>query len=297
MQGVGFTMKRVARMFLLVFVLMTAWSPVVAMANESETLGQQASDEMGQGVAIASIRSVKLKELSAKYLENEHEEGFWLAVQKISDSGGYPFVEEIEPPDESPANYIRLTFLHREGADSPANVLLFANINHVLAEELLFEKIGKSGVYFKSVEVPRGVRFQYRILENDPLTGLFAAAKYGTRMHLLGGDPDPFNPNRKIYPDGLGEGKDYISTWVVLPGASPQPYIVDKGNESGELITEERVSTMSGYSHKIFTYLPPDYDREKEYPLLVLFDGEVYFSLGDMQLTLENLFADGSIQT
>ena len=36
---------------------------------------------------------------------------------------------------------MRVTFLHREGKAAPENVLLFANVNHVLAEELLFAEI------------------------------------------------------------------------------------------------------------------------------------------------------------
>ena len=241
------------------------------------------------------IRSTRLKELNSRYLEDGDEAGFWSEVQKISDVGDYPFVEEIEGPSEAPADYVRVTFLHREGTVPPENVLLFANINHVLAEELLFEKIGQSGVYFKSVDVPRGVRFEYRITENDPLTGIFAGAKYGSRLHALGGEGDPLNPNRTVYPGMLGEGKDYIESWVELPGASSQPYIVDRGNPRGELSKEERESTMLGYSRVISTYLPPNYDPERAYPLMIIFDGTSYFSYASLQITLENLFADGSI--
>jgi len=245
--------------------------------------------------ASEPIRSARLKELHSRYLESGDEAGFWSEIREISDAGGYPFVEEIEGPSEAPEDYVRVTFLHREGNVPPENVLLFANINHVLAEELLFEKIEQSGVYFKSVDVPRGVRFEYRITENDPLTGIFAGAKYGSRLHALGGEADPLNANRTVYPGMLGEGKDYIESWVELPGASPQPYIVDRGNPRGELSKEEFESTMLGYSRVISTYLPPDYDPEKAYPLMIIFDGTSYFSYASLQITLENLFAEGSI--
>ncbi len=263
------------------------WLPATTFAMESPTLTDQQAD--------AEIRSVKLQDLYSRFLEEGDEQGFWQAVQRISGSGDYPIVEEIDKPDASPLDYVRLTFLHRQGASPPTNVLLFANINHVVPAELLFEQIGQTDVYFKTVEVPRGVRFGYRIIENDPLTGLFAAEKYGTRMHLLGGDPDPLNPNKYVLPNGLGKGKDFIYTWVELPGASPQPYIADKSNARGNLITEERESTTFGYPHQISTFLPPNYDPENVYPLMILLDGGSYFSVGSLQLTLENLIADGSI--
>lgn len=247
------------------------------------------------GAAPPDVKSQRLSELKRDHLDRSGTAAFWQEVDRISRSGGYPFVEEIEGPRESPDNYVRVTFLHRMGDVAPKNVLLFANINHVLASELLFERIPYTDVYFKSVEVPRGVRFEYRILENDPLTGIFAGAKYGTRMNLLGGDPDPLNPNKRVYPDELGEGKDYIDTWVELPGASPQPYIIDRGNPKGKLVRMERESAILGYSHGVLCYTPPGYDASKAYPLLILFDGDVYFTGGSFALTMENLIADGAI--
>ena len=244
---------------------------------------------------MATIRSTKLKELCDRFLTIGAESGFWTEVQRISSSGDYPIVEEIEAENGTPAKYVRLTFLHRATGIHPENVLLLANINHVVPEELLFERVGQSDVYFKSVEVPRGVRFMYRIIENDPLTRLFAAAKYGTRRHLLELDPDPLNPNRRIDPNALGDRKDFVQTWVELEGASPQPYIADRKNDCGSLIAEDHESKMLGYSRKVFTYLPPTYDPQATYPLMILLDAGGYFSNGSLQLTLENLIAEESI--
>jgi enterochelin esterase family protein len=247
------------------------------------------------GTEAGPFSSGVLQELRAEFLDDGDEDGFWREVQKLSESGAYPIVEELNGADDSRQDYIAVTFLHRVTGEPPDNVVLFANINHVLAEELLFEGIGESGVYFKTVQVPRGVRFDYRIHENDPMTYIFAGAKYGTRMHLLGGDPDPLNPNKKVYPGGLGEGKDYTVTWLDLPGASPQPYIVPQGNAEGSLISEQHQSSMLGYSYETVTFLPPGYDSATSYPFLIIFDGESYFSTGLLQTTLENLIADGSI--
>lgn len=236
-----------------------------------------------------------LNELIVSHVVGSNEAAFWQDVTRMSEAGAYPFVEEVLGPRESPPHYVRLTFLHRREERDPHNVLLFANVNHVLPEELVFQRVADTGIYFKSIEVPRGVRFEYRIIENDPLTGIFAGAKYGTRMHLLGGDPDRLNPNKQIYPDGLGEGEDYVVTWVELPGASRQPYIVDQGKARGELSELERVNARLGHTHKIVVYRPPDHDPARSYPAMILFDADSYFVRGRLQTTLENLIADGSI--
>ena len=243
---------------------------------------------------VAGLKSGRLRALANRFLGTGNEAGFWEAVGALADSGEYPIVEEIAEESNAPAGYVRLTFLHRQQGEPPENVLLFANINHVVPAELLFQRIEGTGVWFETVEVPRGVRFTYRIIENDPLTGLFAAARFGTRLHLLGRDPDPLNPDKKVYPDGLGDGRDYIETRVELPGAAPQPYIADRGHPRGTLIRETRASRLLGYSHELITFLPPGHDPDRAYPLLILLDGLSYFS-EPLQLTLENLIAERAI--
>lgn len=269
-------MKDVNKILVVTLLLTIGWMPTAVLT----------ADEIS-----TKISGARLQALHAEFLTNKDEPGFWREVQVIADAGNYPFVESMDNTDN-----VRLTFLHRQGAQPPANVLLLANINHVIPAELLFERIGQSGVYFKTVEVPKGVRFLYRILENDPLTGLFAGAKYGTRVHLLGKDPDPINPSKRIIHDAFGPGRDFSVTWVELEDAAPQPYIVDRGSPRGTLTTTTRPSTTFGYTHQITSYVPPNYDPDQEYPLLILLDGASYFSTGSLQTTLENLLSDGSIQ-
>jgi enterochelin esterase-like enzyme len=285
-------MKKLMTILFTIFALNTVGLPQLVLASDSESRVELSSNHESSQQAM--IHSDMLKQLHAEFLEAGDEEGFWQEIAQISDSGNYPFVEELQEQSYADEDYIQLTFLHREGESEPDNVMFFASINHVLAEELLFEKITGTGVYFKSVEVPRGVRFSYRIIENDPLTGLFASARIGSRLHLLGGDPDPFNPNKTVFPGRL-MGRDYIETWVELEGAASQPYLVEQGNSRGEVLVEERASRRLGYSHNIHTYLPPEYDPQSEYPLLILFDAQDYFNVGSLQTTLENLIADGSI--
>jgi len=247
------------------------------------------------GPASGEPSSPRLRALVAEHLDHGDVDGLWVAVSELADAGGYPIVETITPPVPTPSPYVQVTFLHRGGDPTPDNVLLFANVNHVVPEELLFERIADTDVYHRTVWVPEGVRFEYRILENDPLTGLFAAARYGTRMHLLGADPDPLSPIRRVFPDGLGEGRDYITTWVELPGAPPQPHLVDRGAPRGTLLEEVVHGNRLGYARDVQIFLPPGHDPSRAYPLVVILDGSSYFAVGNLQRTLENLIAENRI--
>lgn len=241
---------------------------------------------------MSEIRSVRLQELSTRFLERGDAKGFWEAIDGLADAGDYPFVEATDDASAAPAGYVRVTFLHRATAERPDNVLLLAGINHVVPQELLFEEIEQTGAYFKSVEVPAGARFGYRIIENDPLTGLFAAARFGTRMHLLPNDPNPLNRTRQTFPNAFGEGRDFAQTWVELDGASPQPFIEKRDVPRGELSSEQHASTILGYSRQVYAFLPPSYDPGTEYPLVILLDGGSYFGGGYLRRTLENLIAE-----
>jgi enterochelin esterase-like enzyme len=285
-------MKKLTKSVSRIAMLLSTWLAIAAFASESDSPAVLEQSEVQD--QLMAMSSNTLKELGLNYLSGGDEEEFWEQVRLISEAGNYPIVEEIENSDDAPEAYVRVSFLHKKVAEQPDNVMLFASINHILAEELLFDRIGQTDVYFKTVLVPSGVRFSYRIHENDPLTGLFGGARVGTRLLLLGGDPDPFNPNKIVYPGRL-LGRDYIETWVELDGAAAQPYLAEMSNPKGVLHDEEHQSELLGYPHRISSYLPPNYDAEQEYPLLILLDGGEYFSTGFLQTTLENLIADGSI--
>ena len=141
-------MKDVNKILVATLLLTIGWMPTAVLA----------ADEIS-----TKISGARLQALHAEFLTNKDERGFWREVQVIADAGNYPFVESLDKTDN-----VRLTFLHRQGAQPPANVLLLANINHVVPAELLFERIGQSGVYFKTVEVPKGVRFLYSYSRTTP---------------------------------------------------------------------------------------------------------------------------------
>jgi enterochelin esterase family protein len=270
--------------------------PVVTTGDATASPRESTPEGTSAATGNTDVPAGQLHDLVTSGLTSGDSGAFWREAEALAAAGEYPFVEPTEESSPAPDDYVRLTFLHRQRTETaPHNVFLFANINHVLPEELLFERIGETDVWFKMVEVPPGARFEYRIHENDPLTGLFAGAKYGTRFHLLAGDPDPLNPRKRVFEDGLGDGEDFVQTWVELPGAPRQPWIEDRGNPRCTVIEEERDSELLGYPRRIVTVLPPAYDPEGEYPLLVLFDIDSYLVAGSLQLTLENLFAAGEI--
>ncbi|MCZ6852843.1 MAG: hypothetical protein O7G86_02885, partial [Gammaproteobacteria bacterium] len=102
-------MKYVNKVLVVTLLSIIGWMPTAALATDEIT---------------TKIPDARLQALHGEFLTNEDEPGFWREVQAIADAGNYPFVESLDNTDN-----VRLTFLHRQGAQPPANVLLLANIN------------------------------------------------------------------------------------------------------------------------------------------------------------------------
>ncbi len=72
-------MKRSKTLLISVYLVTAACLPVATMAESA-----------------GGLLSAKLQELNTRFLEQGDEQGFWQAVQSISDRGDYPILEEIE---------------------------------------------------------------------------------------------------------------------------------------------------------------------------------------------------------
>jgi enterochelin esterase family protein len=84
-------------------------------------------------------------------------------------------------------------------------------------------------------------------------------------------------------------------SYVELPDAPPQPFIEPRdGVPAGSIEREDLDADPFGKGRRIWTYLPPGYDRTREYPLLLQFDGIVSRKMS-VHVTLDNMIADGLI--
>jgi enterochelin esterase family protein len=183
---------------------------------------------------------------------------FWQEVQ-----GKAPLIETIPGDDQ----LRRVTFLWRGGAEA-SEVRLEATILPDSEGPLL--RLPNTDVWFLTARVPATSRFLYNF------------ARPGKRQIY-----DPLNPRRFT-----------SSSYVELPAAPPQPWIVTqpdvpKGALSHETLRSENLKE----ERPVAIYTPPGYDpKNGSYGLLVLFDGQDCRGRIPIPTILDNLLAAKKIR-
>lgn len=144
---------------------------------------------------------------------------------------------------------------------------------------LRFHPLGTSKLHFVSQRVPVDARFAYGF-------NYFEKRNFGPTEHII---------KRSIEHayDGL----------VTMPAAPEQPYtVIRKGVPKGEVKSMTIASEILQENRKIKLCLPAGFDRQKEYHLLVVFDGEAYGVAPRIKdrvpvpTIMDNLHAEGVIK-
>lgn len=238
-----------------------------------------------QEIIMEGLNSRKIEELKFQLQSEEKSEvlaSFWKSVE-----GNYPI---FEPYMDDPEYYL-VTLLYRS-YDPLDNVFLLANIHEIDPAKYLFTHIPGTDVYYKTVKLHATTRTAYRILENDPLTGIFAGAKYGSRWDLMRTHPDPLNPKINLYNGDIS----YSDAILELPEAPSQPFIDKQSNLSGSLFEFEFESEILGNKRKITIYTPNEqFSHNESLPFILQFDGELYSSEIPTPIILDNLIEKGLI--
>jgi enterochelin esterase family protein len=217
--------------------------------------------------------------------EHVGTEAFW---KKVAEEGT-PLVE----PFGSDGKYQLVTFLWRATLDT-RNVLVLGSFEVPWHTQLdyVMHRLADTDVWYLTLKLPKGARFEYALSPNDPLVldGTRAVQRRATRQ------ADPLNPHRW---DCLpADSKFACSSLAELPGAEPQPWIVKKkGTPEGKVETQQIKSEIQKLERSISVYTPPGYQPNgPPNPLLVLFDGPDYLDDGTaMPTTMNNLIAASKI--
>jgi enterochelin esterase-like enzyme len=153
----------------------------------------------------------------------------------------------------------------------------------------LLSHLDGTDVWFKTLKLPRGSRFQYTFSENDPQGTLPPGTGERRTVH------DPFNPHH--LPDNTTTPKDHWVSVVELPGAAPQPWYPTRSDVPTLRATRHHLtSTVLNSEREIVIYTPPGYRAKGPgYPTVYLFDGEDPDGLVFASSTVGNLIHDGKI--
>jgi enterochelin esterase family protein len=198
-------------------------------------------------------------------------ESFWKEVAAQST----PLVERLN------ANYWLVTFLWRAQHDT-RSVLVTGSFNVPgPTRNNLMHRIGHSDVWYLTLKLPKGARFTYRLVPNNPP---------GSESTQATAQADSYNPRRWDCPKTAK--KFSCRSIVELPDAAPEPWIVSNpGTPAGRIEKQTITSAIQKLERDVDIYTPVGYKTDgPPNALLVLFDGDDILS-DDFQgqTTLDNL--------
>ena len=218
--------------------------------------------------------SPRIQELSKQIASGETKtESFWKEIA----AQGTPLVEQLN------VNYWLVTFLWRAQHDT-RSVMVTGSFNVPgPTRNNLMHRIGDSDVWYLTLKLPKGARFTYRLVPNNPPRSESMQAT---------AQADSYNPRRWECPK---TAKKFLCRSIVeLPDAAPQPWIVSKpGTPTGRIEKQTIKSAIQKLDRDLIIYTPAGYKSDgPPNALLVLFDGDDILS-DDFQgqTTLDNLIA------
>lgn len=220
---------------------------------------------------------------------------FWDEVA----AAGTPLLEAIAgEPDQR-----IVTFVWRDQGQATRTVLLAVNTltdrhrhNNDLSPYLM-QRVPGTDIWHKSIRLRSDFRAAYRFYpydeqrtELEPTTSANRAAW----VKLLNGAlPDPFNAETVDSPRGDGAQMSIVA----LPDAPSQRWVKPRPGVAAGHVTHHQVpSAILANTHTVTLYLPPGYKADDTpYPLLLLFDGEVWSDSLSIMPMLDNLIDEGLI--
>jgi enterochelin esterase-like enzyme len=130
-------------------------------------------------------------------------------------------------------------------------------------------RIGDSDLWYLTMRVPADSRFDYAFITAD------GPPEYHV-PYQKDPTPDPRFTTKLLDPNNSTE-QHFGFSRIELPAAPPQPWIVAKPDVAKGKVAELKLeSTGLKETRRIGIYTPAGYDPKRTYPLLIVFDGEIY---------------------
>lgn len=137
-----------------------------------------------------------------------------------------------------------------------------------------FRRVPGTDLWLLPMQVEDGGRFEYKL----------ALHRDGHEEWIL----DPFNPVRAA--DPFGE-----NSVCCTHGYSRPDWTTDQGAPQGRLVPVAVESETFEEVRQEQVYLPPHYDPDAHYPLVVIHDGDDFVTYANLSISLDNLIAAGDI--
>lgn len=159
------------------------------------------------------------------------------------------------------------TFFYWDG--EPADAVYLQHWVFGLAAKMEFRRIPHTDAFYLPVDLPRRARVEYKL----------EVVRGGQGRWMQ----DPRNPRRAWDPFG--------SNSVCPAGSYAEPEWVehDPRARAGKLVEGRLRSAVYGGERRYKVYVPAEARTGKEYPLLVVHDGDDFLHYGSMKTVLDNL--------
>ena len=244
--------------------------------------------------------SPRMKALRASVERGERKsiDAFWEEVKKQ----GSPIIEPLPGENKN----MLVTFLWRGTQETQNVIVLRLPYAAAAPDDYLMDRMEKTDVWYKTVEVGRKMRFDYTLAPNVPSLrgGSHAISNETIAMIAAAARPDPLNPKRWRVDLQSEDAPEFRGSSIVeMPDAPAQPWLAERlGVPKGAIEKHPFKSALLKNEREIAVYLPPGYSKSgKPYPVLVLFDEIAY--LGDAHQAalvptptiLNNLISEGRI--
>ncbi len=189
-------------------------------------------------------------------------------------SHGLPLVERL--PDDP--GHLRVTLAWRP-VPPVASATVYTPIANPIAGENQLERLGETGVWYRSFALPRRTRALYAYSPR-PLPDPSDGGGWAGYFRSLG--PDPHNPVRLTMARDPDDPDDVATTVSVLalPGAPSQPWSRLRTKPPWKVDHTRMRSRHLRGERSVWVYTPPGFDAGRtDYTLLVALDGLSYQSI------------------
>ncbi len=163
------------------------------------------------------------------------------------------------------------TFVYRGEADA----VYLRRWMHGATDGLPLERLDGSDLWHVRVPVTKGARLEYK----------FDVVRDGASTWIN----DPLNP--EVATDPFGANSVCRTFGYVTPAWSQR----DPSTPAGSLDELRVLSSAFGEERLVRAYLPPGFADDRDYPLLIVHDGDDFVSHGGLAIVLDNLIHRGDI--
>lgn len=246
------------------------------MSNEQQNFAAQRQSAAPPEAALLRRFREDLRNSSGAAETEATLANFWRTIGK----DGTPICEEIAGDAET----IVCTFVFKGGENTKSVFLSLPPFSRRTPEEFRLRPIAGSDVWTASVALPRASRFVYSLIVDSKFENVSPeSAPEEIEIFKNAQQNDFFNRNR------LSENRSYLET----PPIAPLKYLEKRSPaDTGKIADFQIKSEILHNERTISVYTPPDFNAAKTYPLLIIFDREIYLDEIKAPAILDNLRAE-----